>query len=535
MSFFSGVNNPGIDIGSQLTISEVLTVQAINALGDAGADKILGWDDTDNTYKFFTLGSGLTYDHATHTLTASGSSGATTALDNLAAVAINAALVLATNDAFALGSAAKSWSDLFLASGAVINFNNGDVTVTHAANNLLFAGASSGYTFDAKVYPTTDDGAALGDTTHNFSDLFLATGAVLNFANSNVAITHSSGILTMGTGEMRITTVGTNTASVVTVGGTQTLTAKTLTSPTITTSPTAVGATWTDLGTVTTIDINGGTLDGAVVGGASAANGTFTTLQVNTNANPDADDGAALGTGVLGWSDLFLASGAVINFNNGNVTLTHSAGVLTLGGTSTLALGSNSLTLTGSIAATGARATKVWTAALESTAMPTVGGTAILTSLTAPQFTTIELGAATDTTLARVSAGVISVEGVTIDTISATNTLTNKRITPRVVTAADATSVTPNSDSADVTYQLNTQAGGTLTINADGGTATNGQLWIFKVKSTNVQTYAWNAVFVGGGVTLPTTTSGSSKIDYIGFIFDTVNSKWHCISTAANY
>ena len=43
------------------------------------------------------------------------------------------------------------WSDLFLASGAVINFNNGDVTATHAANALAFAGASSGYTFDAGV------------------------------------------------------------------------------------------------------------------------------------------------------------------------------------------------------------------------------------------------------------------------------------------------------------------------------------------------------------------------------------------------
>lgn len=40
----------------------------------------------------------------------------------------------------------------------------------------------------------------------------------------------------------------------------------------------------------------------------------------------------------------------------------------------------------------------------------------------------IELGHASDTTIARVSAGVISVEGVTVDTISAANTLTNKTI-----------------------------------------------------------------------------------------------------------
>lgn len=43
-----------------------------------------------------------------------------------------------------------------------------------------------------------------------------------------------------------------------------------------------------------------------------------------------------------------------------------------------------------------------------------------------PQFATIELGAASDTTLARVSAGVISIEGVTVATSSNTLTFTNK-------------------------------------------------------------------------------------------------------------
>lgn len=83
-------------------------------------------------------------------------------------------------------------------------------------------------TITTKLSPTADDGAPLGDTTHNWSDLFLASGALINYANGNVVITHSSGILTMGTGEFRVTTAGTNTASVVTVGGTQTLTNKTL-------------------------------------------------------------------------------------------------------------------------------------------------------------------------------------------------------------------------------------------------------------------------------------------------------------------
>lgn len=111
----------------------------------------------------------------------SSGSGATTALDNLASVAINTSLLSDTDNTDALGSAAKNWSDLFLGDGALINFNNG-----------------------------------------------------------NAVVTHSSGILTVSTGDLRVTTAGTNTASAVTVGGTQTLTSKTLTSPAIS-APTITG------------------------------------------------------------------------------------------------------------------------------------------------------------------------------------------------------------------------------------------------------------------------------------------------------
>lgn len=61
-------------------------------------------------------------------------------------------------------------------------------------------------------------------------------------------------------------------------------------------------------------------------------------------ANPVSDDGDSLGTTALKWADLFLASGGVINFNNGNVTLTHSAANLTLaGGNLNLATGTTTL------------------------------------------------------------------------------------------------------------------------------------------------------------------------------------------------
>ena len=47
---------------------------------------------------------------------------------------------------------------------------------------------------------------------------------------------------------------------------------------------------------------------------------------------PDANDSAALGASGTAFSDLFLASGAVINFNASNFTITHSAGSLAFSG-----------------------------------------------------------------------------------------------------------------------------------------------------------------------------------------------------------
>lgn len=73
--------------------------------------------------------------------------------------------------------------------------------------------------------PSTNDGAALGLLGTAWSDLFGATGFTFNLNNDWIA-THSAGILTVGTGDLRVTTAGTNAASVVTVGGTQTLTNK---------------------------------------------------------------------------------------------------------------------------------------------------------------------------------------------------------------------------------------------------------------------------------------------------------------------
>jgi hypothetical protein len=53
---------------------------------------------------------------------------------------------------------------------------------------------------------------------------------------------------------------------------------------------------------------------------------------ISYNFVPVTSDGAALGTSALPWSDLFLASGSVINWNAGDMTLTHSANFLQMAG-----------------------------------------------------------------------------------------------------------------------------------------------------------------------------------------------------------
>jgi hypothetical protein len=99
------------------------------------------------------------------------------------------------------------------------------------------------------------------------------------------------------------------------------------------------------------------------------------------------------------------------------------------------------------------------------------------------------------------------------------------------VTLADATSVTFDADTTDMAIQANTQALGTLTINAPVGTSTNGQRLIFRLSSTNVQTFSWNAVFQGSSdLALPVASSGGGLYDYMGFMYNSTSSKWQIIA-----
>ena len=69
-----------------------------------------------------------------------------------------------TTDDISLGTSALNFSDLFLDLGAVVNFNSGDVTVTHASNKLTLAGGG----LDVGVDGTGHDVKLFGDTSGKY-------------------------------------------------------------------------------------------------------------------------------------------------------------------------------------------------------------------------------------------------------------------------------------------------------------------------------------------------------------------------------
>lgn len=150
-----------------------------------------------------------------------------------------------------------------------------------------------------------------------------------------------------------------------------------------------------------------------------------------------------------------------------------------------------------------------------------------------PQFLAVNIGDAEDTTVSRSSAGVIAVEGVDIPTISSTNTLTNKRVTPRVYSAASTTSPWAwNSDSYD--QLCFTALANDITINADAGTPTDGQKVIFRFKpnTTGIDltwTTGTSKSFRAVGITLPTALT-NGKTTYVGCVYNSADSRWDAIA-----
>ena len=68
-----------------------------------------------------------------------------------------------TSNGTALGTTTLQWSDLFLAEGGVINFDNGDVTITQTGNNITIAGGSVSASGDLGITATASAAYFSGD------------------------------------------------------------------------------------------------------------------------------------------------------------------------------------------------------------------------------------------------------------------------------------------------------------------------------------------------------------------------------------
>jgi hypothetical protein len=252
-----------------------------------------------------------------------------------------------------------------------------------------------------------------------------------------------------------------------------------------------------------------GNLTGNVTGNAdtatTATNATNITL---ANEATDTTCFVVFGTG---------ATGNLGPKTNANLTFNSSTGALaatTLGGTlttaaqtnitsvgtlsslnvgGTLSMGANSITMTGSLAATGSRVTKGWFTDVESTNVPTVGG-------------------------------------VALPTASSTTTFTNKRLTPRVSTTASSSTPTPNADTDDL-YTVTALAANAI-FGAPTGTPVNGQVLIMRIKdNATPRTLAYNAIYRAMGVTLPTTTVASKTL-YFYMIYNSTDTRWDITGVA---
>jgi len=120
---------------------------------------------------------------------------------------------------------------------------------------------------------------------------------------------------------------------------------------------------------------------------------------------------------------------------------------------------------------------------------------------------------------------------------AATLTLTNKRINPRIVTAASYTTDTGTALSvatADV-FQVTAQAGA-LKLNNPGGTPVAGQKLIVRIKDDGTaRALTYDTQFrASSDLALPTTTI-LGKTLYMGFIFNATDTKWDLIAYLDNF
>ena len=149
------------------------------------------------------------------------------------------------------------------------------------------------------------------------------------------------------------------------------------------------------------------------------------------------------------------------------------------------------------------------------------GDTAIALSLGSGNWKILDYTRADGTPIALPSSAV---------TLTGTQTLTNKRITPRVQAVTSSATITAASDSEDGCVVTALAIG--TNIAAPTGTPTQGQRYWFRIKDNGTaRAIAYNSIFRAVGYALPSTTV-ISKTLYLEFQYNTTDTKWDLIGVA---
>ena len=108
-----------------------------------------------------------------------------------------------------LGTASKYWASAYIDDVFVSKIGRDtDNYLDFSTDNEIQLRVNGNHEiiFNAnQIHPVSDDGIALGYAGRGFSDLFLASGAVINFDSGDIALTHSSNALEFTGGLMRFT------------------------------------------------------------------------------------------------------------------------------------------------------------------------------------------------------------------------------------------------------------------------------------------------------------------------------------------
>lgn len=124
-------------------------------------------------------------------------------------------------------------------------------------------------------------------------------------------------------------------------------------------------------------------------------------------------------------------------------------------------------------------------------------------------------------------------DSTTVTGVTATQTLTNKRITKRVSSEASSGTPTINTDNVDV-HRITALAAAitSMTTNLSGTPNHDDSLIIEITDNGTARAITWGNKFESSGnVTLPTTTVVSTLLR-VGFLYNSATSKWSCVAVA---